>query len=1177
METPFSSGSFLSTQFMSGNQMQYFPDRGYLTQPEMGNFRQTPGPQYPQALNQLGFMGAMFHGYLGTNTLDNYVMGADSHKFGLMARRKVQDSSAAIAGSILDNALKMVTGAGATALAAGSGPVGWGALAVGAAVGMMTPGISSPFNDRLRQARNIQYQTMGKVIGGSDMDQGLGQGFSLQAAGRMDQSIRRMAASDPMLKEKDYRKMMEMGIEGGMFDYSLSSAQYTGKLKNLIGNFKAMMEMLETADPKLIQDTMTRLQRMGASTDQMIPMVAKEQLAARMLGIQHSEMINTYGQQGAMLYGAAGLTPYAGTHENVGNVANAALAQRLGLIDPSRMARLGGIGAIGQRGTQETANLLNSTAAQGIMYTMLDSNMDFDPSKLGEMLASNEDMRGRLNKGMQAYSDMTKNNTLKHVQMQKKMATNKAKLGEYLSQEGLADEYKMKLYESVGATVDPALDYWGRVEMGMWAISELPPEQQDTQLKIWKSPEFQKQLKNQKQINKIKQNEGEYNRKKQAESVEARFKVFLSGIQNTVGDYLYGKSTDWHEKTDGLFGTKPPAYVNSWEGGMGSVFGRGSSGGTSDSSGRNLIREITGKEPTREEMDLFMEVMLKEAGGLPKEGQVAVARSIIERLRYPKEFRDTLGGVIMQPMQYSSMTDPDDPQYKKKPKASPEAYKRMQEIIDGVVSGEMESPTPEATMFHDDRIKKGHFTSKYGATYLDQIKNMIFYKGNHAETPIEPQYGPRVPTPKRPVNRLGQMDMSWVNDKAPVEFRAAKATWMEARSVGSQVKGMGTPTGDYRGQSRESIITALIDAANASGATTAAALESTVIEELSVLMGMRSADVMADPELSKLIEIALSRTRPHVQDILKGSAQRYNVKNTENYIRGINKVQNESLGKINELATNTYGGGIRDMLGKPQTSNALEVLTALTMHNSLKFSKREDLGSNKTMLGHFKKATGLDGLTEDILSDQKKLGEYLKQQGWTDGDIEVVTSAADAKSQKIRGDKKAYDSLNNQYFDAKKGYAKGVVVSEEAELELGLRNVAGITEDGSLIDKLFNGDAGKQRTKGLMENLGTGSKAYGVLEEILSAKSKEEFLNTTRHLNDLDDAARGKGNVPSEGRNNEPTKVEQDQLDLGKQTKDVLGRLDSTLTRVETELKIMNDKKVGPFKHKYNLVEGLTE
>jgi hypothetical protein len=342
-------------------------------------------------------------------------------------------------------------------------------------------------------------------------------------------------------------------------------------------------------------------------------------------------------------------------------------------------------------------------------------------------------------------------------------------------------------------------------------------------------------------------------------------------------------------------------------------------------------------------------------------------------------------------------------------------------------------------------------------------------------------------------------------------------------------------------------------------------------------MGMRSADVMADPELSKLIEIALSRTRPHVQDILKGSAQRYNVKNTENYIRGINKVQNESLGKINELATNTYGGGIRDMLGKPQTSNALEVLTALTMHNSLKFSKREDLGSNKTMLGHFKKATGLDGLTEDILSDQKKLGEYLKQQGWTDGDIEVVTSAADAKSQKIRGDKKAYDSLNNQYFDAKKGYAKGVVVSEEAELELGLRNVAGITEDGSLIDKLFNGDAGKQRTKGLMENLGTGSKAYGVLEEILSAKSKEEFLNTTRHLNDLDDAARGKGNVPSEGRNNEPTKVEQDQLDLGKQTKDVLGRLDSTLTRVETELKIMNDKKVGPFKHKYNLVEGLTE
>jgi len=1170
METPFSSGSFLSTQFMSGDRMQYFPDRGYLTQPEMGNFRQTPGPQYPQALNQLGFMGAMFHGYPGTNTMDNYVMGADSHKFGMMARRKVQDSTAAMAGSILDQALKMAVG-GIVTVATG------GNVLAGMAAYSMTPSISSPFTDRLRQARNIQYQTMSKVIGGSDMDQGLGQGFSLQAAGRMDQSIRRMAASDSLLKEKDYRKLMEMGIEGGMFDYSLSSAQYTGKLKNLIGNFKAMMEMLETADPKLIQDTMTRLQRMGASTDQMIPMVAKEQLAARMLGIQHSEMINTYGQQGAMLYGSAGLTPYAGIHENVGNVANAALAQRLGLIDPSRMARLGGIGAIGQRATQETANMLNSTAAQGIMYTMLDSNMDFDPSKLGEMLASNEDMRGRLNKGMQAYSDMTKNNTLKHVQMQKKMATNKAKLGEYLSQEGLADEYKMKLYESVGATVDPALDYWGRVEMGMWAISDLPAEQQDTQLKIWKSPEFQKQLKNQKIVNREKQVSAKYEQEAQKESWGARAKVALSKLQFNIGDYLYGKSTDWHEKTDGLFGTKPPAYVNSWEGGIGSVFGRGSSGG----SGRNLIREITGKDITEEEKKLLLEMAVKEGRGRPEAEQAAIIHTALKRLRELKKRKPegTLKDVLMHPFAYSPMTDPKDPQYKKtfeELRIKPSTIAETQGYVDRALSGYLESPVPNANMFHavTKDFPNGYHTDRWGAISLGQIGATEFYLDK--EEHREPQYGPRVPTPKRPVNRLGQMDMSWVNDKAPVEFTAAKATWMEARSVGSQVKGMGTPTGDYRGQSRESIITALIDAANASGATTAAALENTVIEELSVLMRMRSADVMADPELSKLIEIALSRTEPHVQDILKGSAQRYNVKNTENYIRGVNKVQNESLGKINELATNTYGGGIRDMLGKPQTSNALEVLTALTMSKSIPYSKGEDRESNKRMLGQFKKATGLDGLTDDILSDPAKLGAYLKQQGWTDGDIEVVISAADAKSDRIRGDKKSYDALNTKYFDAKTGYAKGVVVSEEAELELGLRNVAGITEDGSLIDKLF-GDGGKDRAKSLMDSLGKNSPAYSVLDEISRAKSKEEFLSTTKHLNDLDDAARGKGNVPSEGRNNEPTKVEQDQLDLGKQTKEVLNRLDSTLVRVETELKIMNDKKVGPFKHKYNLVEGLTE
>lgn len=376
----------LASHFMTGGQMQYMPNAQFLTSAQYGAFRTMPGPQMaPTMMHQPTFLqswlaasrGAPF-GIGPAYTFNTYNPAVDQVRFLTQAGRRTSDQLDAISGGFADVGVSTLAALGAGAL---FGPF------AGVAAGLGMPGVSQQYLDRIRMGRQIQNLTMSKIIAGPDMAAGLGQGFSLSAGVRMGESIRDMAADNLFFNVSDMKSMMRLGIEHGQFDYSLNVSQYKDTMKKLTKNFKAFMEVLETADLGSLAKEMQRLQRMGAGVGAMGGIIQQESMFSRMAGLSHADMVNTYGQQGALIYSQAGLTNYQGSMASMSNAATVTMMQRMGLLNPGEVARAGGASGLVQRMTASKAQTIQNVTDYILPYI---ANSDFtgiDQERLKEVLS----------------------------------------------------------------------------------------------------------------------------------------------------------------------------------------------------------------------------------------------------------------------------------------------------------------------------------------------------------------------------------------------------------------------------------------------------------------------------------------------------------------------------------------------------------------------------------------------------------------------------------------------------------------------------------------------------------------------------------------------------------------------------------------------------------------------
>ncbi len=105
------------------------------------------------------------------------------------------------------------------------------------------------------------------------------------------------------------------------------------------------------------------------------------------------------------------------------------------------------------------------------------------------------------------------------------------------------------------------------------------------------------------------------------------------------------------------------------------------------------------------EMSFFALVLWREARGEPFETKVAVAHSILNRVEHPQWWGKMLGGVIRKAWQYSSVTDPNDPQLTKWPDDTDASFEECLNVCYGVLDGLYHNPFRGSDSYYDDSLQ----------------------------------------------------------------------------------------------------------------------------------------------------------------------------------------------------------------------------------------------------------------------------------------------------------------------------------------------------------------------------------------------------------------------------------------------------------------------------------------
>lgn len=375
--TPFDP---LLMQHLTRGQLGYFPQAQFLTPVDYGVFRSLPAPdmrvtpaQTPSIWQDylISRRGGPFG--MPAYTFNTFNPAVNQEQYLAESVRRLHDQATAWGGAALSTGVQFAAGA-----LAGGLP--------GLALSAFLPDMAAPYADRIREQRQIQRMSMSKIITGRDVDRATGMGFSGAASSSLDRFIRRNAADDMLFKEGDYRRLLSLGMENGMFDYDSDVFQYKTTIKRLRKSLTNVMDVLGTTDFKELLSEFKRLQTLGADQTQFTDVLRKENMFAKMTGLRHSDMVETYGKQGAVIFSQAGLDAYQGSTQAMSNAAMVTLAQRQGLLSPTQVARYGGVSGLTQAITQEDANMQNKLQDLLVAYSMKDDMSGIDKARQAKLI-----------------------------------------------------------------------------------------------------------------------------------------------------------------------------------------------------------------------------------------------------------------------------------------------------------------------------------------------------------------------------------------------------------------------------------------------------------------------------------------------------------------------------------------------------------------------------------------------------------------------------------------------------------------------------------------------------------------------------------------------------------------------------------------------------------------------
>ena len=115
----------------------------------------------------------------------------------------------------------------------------------------------------------------------------------------------------------------------------------------------------------------------------------------------------------------------------------------------------------------------------------------------------------------------------------------------------------------------------------------------------------------------------------------------------------------------------------------------------------------------------------REARGESQECQIGVAFSILNRVEHPKWWGNTVLNVIVKKWQYSSFTDPKDPQLTTWPTSSDASWIQCKKVASDVTAGLVGNPVIGADSYHDISIKPPKWATP--EMFVKQIGKIRFF------------------------------------------------------------------------------------------------------------------------------------------------------------------------------------------------------------------------------------------------------------------------------------------------------------------------------------------------------------------------------------------------------------------------------------------------------------------
>lgn len=230
----------------------------------------------------------------------------------------------------------------------------------------------NPYINSRRESMDLRRNFSGVNFSDATGNAVTGGGLGYRESNNMASDITRAGIQDMSFSTSEYSNIADFSARAGLMD-NVKSKQITQRVKDVAEQIKLIMAISKDPDIKNAIEELSKLNLAGASlTGGRFSVAAGAYQSmgryAAQAGVSVQRMMNTAGAQGQYLFQANGMTPYLGQMAASNVYAGFSAAQRVGMMSPAQLARMGGVEGATQASLTGMMNAAQTPYNQMALY-----------------------------------------------------------------------------------------------------------------------------------------------------------------------------------------------------------------------------------------------------------------------------------------------------------------------------------------------------------------------------------------------------------------------------------------------------------------------------------------------------------------------------------------------------------------------------------------------------------------------------------------------------------------------------------------------------------------------------------------------------------------------------------------------------------------------------------------